>query len=92
MNIGESSKKMTDIMEKYTVIIISGEIALDVGWTQMNSELNAVGYAKAQQYVKETMDKLKCFYLKGRVGSKLNSPRFCENKLMPRKCNVWENG
>lgn len=59
VEFGEPSKKMTDIMEKYKVMIISGEIVLDVGWTQMNSELNAVGYAKAQQYVKETMDKLK---------------------------------
>lgn len=59
VEFGEISKKMTDIMEKYTVMIVSGETALDAGWNKMIAELNAAGYAKAQQQVKETMDKMK---------------------------------
>ncbi|MBP1989451.1 extracellular solute-binding protein [Paenibacillus eucommiae] len=59
MEFEEINKKMIDISERYSIMIISGEKTLDAGWSEMISEMNKVGFKKAQQYVKETMDNLK---------------------------------
>lgn len=54
----EIGQKLLDISERYSILIISGGKEFEAGWSEMINEMNKVGYAKAQQYVKETMEKL----------------------------------
>ncbi|MCQ6562319.1 extracellular solute-binding protein [Paenibacillus mendelii] len=55
----EIGQKLLDIAERYSIMIVSGEKEVDAGWAEMIKEMNDAGYAKTQQYVKETMSNLK---------------------------------
>ncbi len=50
------NSKLTDIAEKYLIMIVSGQMSADDGITQMKKELEEADYARAQELVKETVE------------------------------------
>ncbi len=45
--------KMSDICEKYTVLIISGQISAEEGMAKINEECKNVGYDKAEEFMRQ---------------------------------------
>ena len=50
------NSKITDISEKYLIMIISGQVSVEDGIKQMKKEAEAAGYKRAQEIVKETVE------------------------------------
>ena len=46
-------QKMSDICEKYTVLIISGQISAEEGMAKINEECKNVGYDKAEEFMRQ---------------------------------------
>ncbi len=55
---GEINQKLNDLSNKYSIMIISGEVDVNEAWDKMMKEVNEAGYNTAQQLVKETVDSL----------------------------------
>jgi|GEM_PF-1293578 len=56
---GEINQKLNDLANKYSIMVISGQVNVNEAWDKMMKEANDAGYATAQQLVKETVDSLK---------------------------------
>lgn len=54
----EISTKLNDIVEKYSIQIISGQLDVDEGFEKMKNEIKKSNYTKAQQLMEESMENI----------------------------------